>query len=246
MYDELSAYAQVLEDQGVEVVRRNLPDRLSDGRVPYNGVFTRDQLTLTPEGAICARMASEVRAGEELIIQDSLARTRVPSLFRVHRDAVHEGADLLWLGPSRALLGLGARTDAAAALQIRRVLAMQGVSLDVVGVPRCVQHLLGVLQIVGPSTAVVRGQLLAARAFALLRNLGFTVVDLAETDEVAHGQAMNFTVLRPGEVVMAAGCPNTERTLRHAGIAVVRAIDIPNLIKAGGGLACATGILERR
>ncbi len=242
---ELIMYAATLEGLGVEVVKVELPGRLAGDSVPFNAVFARDLVTMTPAGAICARMASEVRAGEEVLGQEMLALARVPVLARVHGSAVHEGADLLWIDPGRALLGVGARTDSAAAVQIRAVLASLGASLNLVPVPTGVQHLLGILQIVGPETAVVRGRLLPRWALASLRDLGFSLVDLDESDEVTRLQAMNLTVLGPGKVVMAAGCPDTERALRESGLDVVATVSIPNLCAAGGGLACATAILER-
>ena len=65
---------------------------------PPNIMFVRDLFFMTPEGAILARPASTVRAGEEKHIAHSLANLGVPILRSVRGKGTFEGADALWLG----------------------------------------------------------------------------------------------------------------------------------------------------
>ena len=74
-----------------------------------------------------------------------------------------------------------------------------------VRLPRQVQHLLGLVQIVDRDLVVLRHQIAGADTIELLRGLGFTIVAVDESNEVQHGQAMNVVVLAPRTVLMPAG-----------------------------------------
>src|SRR3546814_8550844 len=82
---------------------------------------------MTPEGAILARPASTVRAGEERWVARRLADLGVPILRTLTGTAVFEGADLMWLDPRTAMIGLGLRTNEEAASQIATTLEEIGV-----------------------------------------------------------------------------------------------------------------------
>jgi N-dimethylarginine dimethylaminohydrolase len=56
---------------------------------------------------------------------------------------------------------------------------------------------------------------------------------------------MNWVCLGPNEVLMPAGCPDTQARLRAAGVEVYET-DVSEYLKAGGALGCLMGILERR
>lgn len=243
--DELLRYVEKLIGLGVQVEIVDLPLTLGDGRVPFNAVFARDMLSVTPEGAICGRMASTVRAGEEVVAQRLLARARVPVCFSTNGRALFEGADLVWLNGANALLGVGERTNSAGAAQICTVLAMQGVSLRTVPLPRGVQHLLGILQIVSHDLALVRCARAPESLLECLSDFGYRVVAVPETQEVLERQALNFTVVQPNAILMHSGSPGTRLQFEKSGINVISEITAPNLVSAGGGIACATAVLGR-
>jgi hypothetical protein len=56
---------------------------------------------------------------------------------------------------------------------------------------------------------------------------------------------MNVVVIRPGELVMSAGCPETRALYERAGLKIAAEAVIGQLCNGGGGLACATGIVRR-
>jgi len=65
--------------------------------VPPNQMFLADLFFMTPEGAIVARPASTVRAGEERFVAQKLAELGIPILRCVRGRGVFEGLMLLGL-----------------------------------------------------------------------------------------------------------------------------------------------------
>jgi N-dimethylarginine dimethylaminohydrolase len=114
-----------------------------------------------------------------------------------------------------------------------------------VDVPAGVQHLLGVVQVVARDTALVRTGLLSRGARAVLE-ARFDVVDVPESPEVVRERALNFVVLAPRRVLMPAGCERFEDLLRARRVEIAGRVPVRQLLRGGGGLACAIGILSRR
>ena len=57
---------------------------------------------------------------------------------------------------------------------------------------------------------------------------------------------MNIVTVAPRRVLMPDDCPKTKEFYEKNGIQVAGLLNIPELRHGGGGLACATGILERK
>src|SRR3546814_18732198 len=100
---------------------------------------------MTPEGAILARPASTVRAGEERWVARRLADLGVPILRTLTGTAVFEGADLMWLDPRTAILGLGLRTNEDAASQIAPTLGEIGDETTAHTIPPRDKHFIGIV-----------------------------------------------------------------------------------------------------
>lgn len=242
---ELLALAAVLRGLGVEVVvGEAAAGRGPSGAPLYNACFVRDQFLMTPEGAVVGRMGSWARAGEERLASALLTAYGVPVLRTVRGDGSFEGADALWIRPDLVAIGTGNRTNRSGAEQVRDLLAAQGVACRLVPLPRATQHLLGLVQLVGPDLAVVRGQLAPPELLAVLRDAGVGVV-IVEEGPAVRGQAMNFVPVDERKVVMVDGWPDFGDRLARAGIEVCTTVACPQLVMAAGGLACATGILRR-
>lgn len=211
----------------------------------YNLFFVRDLFFMTPEGVIVSRMGSMVRAGEEKHIAKTLAALGVPILRTITGIGTFEGADALWLRDNLVLIGVGNRTNQAGFDQMAACLAEQSVQVKQVRLPNVIQHLLGMLQIVDRNLAVIRSEIFPRQLEDFLLGENFELIRLQESVEVKQQQAMNFVTIAPRKIVMMAGNPETENNLQNGGIEVLAEVEVPELMKGAGGIACATGILER-
>jgi N-dimethylarginine dimethylaminohydrolase len=237
------ALCRAYADCGVEVHLVS-GDGVDDSRRP-NLMFQRDTFWQTFFGAVVARMASPVRAGEERHATLALADLGVPVALTVGGAATFEGADALWIDPRHVLCGLGRRTNADGLARIRQALDLEGVRCTAVPVPDGVQHLLGCVQIVSPERVLVRTELASTELVDALRAAGLEVLPVAESEEVRRHQAFNFVVVDRDRVVLAAEADAFRRRLEANGIDVAAAVPCSEYARAAGGLACATGILAR-
>lgn len=214
------------------------------GQPTPNQMFMADVFAMTPEGAILARPASAVRAGEERVAARRLADLGVPIVRSVSGSATFEGADLLWLGPDSALLGRGLRTNDTGAAQVAGALHAMGVSTTQVDLPYGTMHLMGMLRIVDRDLAIAWPTRLAVRAVEALERHGYRVLFLPDEREAREGAAFNCVTLGPRTVLMAAGNPITQAFFAEHGIEC-QTVPVDELAKAAGAIGCLTGIIER-
>ncbi|MGQ4516558.1 arginine deiminase family protein [Streptomyces sp. DW26H14] len=265
MADELACLAETYEALGVTVHELPRPAGLdtsstdarphprpagtlagpADDPAVHNRMFARDTFVLTPEGAVLARMGSDVRAGEVRLVARLLASLDIPVIRTIHGSGTLEGADVLWAGPDLALVGVGNRTNEEGARQLAETLAAFGARTVPVAMPRGVQHLLGLVQFLDHDLAVIRAELADAALTGLLRRLGHTLLPLAEHPDITARFGMNVVCVAPRTVVMPAGVPQVREAFDAAGIEVAAEVAIDELLGAAGGIGCATGILSR-
>jgi len=234
------ALAAVYRAHGVTVhdVERTRPDK-------PNAVFMRDLMLMTPEGAILARPASTVRAGEERFVAEALGRLGVPILLTVHGGGTFEGADVCWVDRDLCILAEGLRTNRDGADQVERTLREIGVR-DVIRValPYGAMHLDGLLNILSRDLAVVWPRRIPFPVVRALRERGFRLIEVADEVEAQACLPMNFVALAPGEILMPTGGDRLRATYEEAGV-VCHTVDVSELIKAGGGIHCMTAFLKR-
>jgi arginine deiminase len=199
---------------------------------------------MTPEGAIVARPASTVRAGEERWIARRLADLGVPILATLRGNATFEGADAAWIDPQTVMVGRGLRTNDAGIAQVTAVLGAQGVTVIVVDMPYGTMHLMGQLRFVADDVAITWPGRIAFAAVTALRDRGYKVLFLPDEDEALYGSAFNFVTLAPRRILVTAGNPVTQAFYEAAGINCVT-VKVSELLKAAGGIGCLTGILAR-
>ncbi|MBI4801613.1 MAG: hypothetical protein HY796_03720 [Elusimicrobia bacterium] len=211
----------------------------------YNLMYVRDLFVNTMEGAVVARMASAARAGEEKYAAFALSRLAIPVVRTIAGKGLFEGADALWLDERTVLCAVGNRTNEEGFLQLRATLALQGADVLKTALGRGVQHLLGLLQIVDRKLALLRAEKAPAELRSVLKRKNFTVIPVPETDEVRLRQGLNIVTVAPRRLIMPSGCPGLKALYLKAGLSVEAEVEISQLINGAGGLACATGILER-
>lgn len=234
------ALATAYRDCGVEVYYAER------GRIDKpNSMFVRDLMLMTPEGAIVTRPASTVRAGEERLVAEALARAGVPILMTVHGGGTFEGADVAWVDRDLCFLAEGLRTNEEGANQVERMLREIGVR-DVVrvGLPYGAMHLDGLLSLVDRDLAVIWPRRTPFKVVRTLRERGFRFIEVEDEAETQACLPMNGVAVAPGEIVVPAGGMTMLARYAEAGV-VCHVVDVGELIKAGGGIHCMTGFLKR-
>lgn len=220
--------------------------RVESGQIDKpNAMFVRDLMLMTPEGAIVARPASTVRAGEERFVSQALGQIGVPILMSVHGHGTFEGADVTWIDNDLCFLAEGLRTNEEGADQVERMLREIGVSHVVrVGLPHGAMHLDGLLAILDRDLAAIWPRRTPFKVVETLRKRDFRFVEVDDEAEAQAWLPMNFVALAPGEILMPAGGERMQAAYEAAGVRC-HTVDISECIKAGGGIHCMTGFLRR-
>lgn len=232
--------ADAYEAHGVQV------HYVENGRLDKpNSFFIRDLMLMTPEGAIVARPASTVRAGEERFVAEALSRLGVPILMTVHGNGTFEGADVSWVDEDLCFLAEGLRTNREGADQVERMLREIGVREVVrVQLPWGAMHLDGLLNILDRDLAVVWPRRTPFPVVRTLLDRGFRILEIDDEHEAHHKMPMNFVAIEPGKILMPKGAERMRTIYEDAGVRCIE-IEVGELIKAGGGIHCMTGFLRR-
>lgn len=231
--------AQAYRDAGVQVHYVE-----PDGQPKPNQMFVADLMFMTPEGAILARPASTVRAGEERWVARRLAELGIPIVRSVRGTGTFEGADAAWINPQTVIIGRGLRTNDEGTAQVTSTLMEMGINVIQVDMPVGTMHLMGMLRIVDHDLAIAWPLRFVHRGADALKQYGIQVTYIPDETEAIHNAALNFVVLGPREILMAAGNPNSQSFYEGLGI-TCHTVEVGELVKAAGAIGCLSGILER-
>lgn len=231
--------ARVYRELGVEV------HYIDPAATPTpNLMFCADLFVMSPQGAILARPAGQVRAGEERWLARRLADLGVPILKTLTGDATFEGADLIWLDKKTAMVGRGHRTNQEAITQITTVLREIGCETLAVDLPYGTMHFMGMLRIADRNLAICWPRRTPLATVRALMDRGYEVVCPPCEDDAQSYRAMNFVTLGPRKIMMVAGLPRFEPFFEDLGIECVK-VRTDELSKAAGNIGCLTGVLSR-
>lgn len=241
------AHAQAQHDGISETYRRlGIAVYLVDPNTPPrpNQMFCADLCAMTPEGAILARPAGQVRAGEERPVARRLADLGIPILRSLTGSAVFEGADLMWLDPETAIIGRGHRTNRAAIEQITTTLAEIGRKVIAVDLPYGTMHFMGMMRIADSDLAFCWPRRTPVAAVEAVRAHGYSVAFPPLTDDGPSYRAMNFVTLGPRKILLAAGLGRFQTFFESYGVEVLTT-DVSELAKAAGNIGCLSSVLSR-
>ncbi len=237
--EEHDAMAQAYRDNQVVV------HLVEPGGAPRpNQMFCADLIFLTPQGAILARPASTVRAGEEREVARRLADLGVPILRSISGQATFEGADAAWLDAKTVVVAHGLRTNPRGIGQIAEVLADMQVEVIAADLPFGTMHLMGLLRIVDRDLAVAWPRRTPHVVVQACRERGMQVIFLPEVDDFQMNRAVNFVTLGPRRILLEAGYTKVQEFYEQHGIECVT-VAASELVKAAGGFGCLTGVLQR-
>lgn len=236
---EHDALAQAFRDNGVRV---HYVDPA--GPAKPNQMFCADLVFLTPEGAVLARPASTVRAGEERQVARRLADIGIPIVKYLQGEGTFEGADAMWLDPETVVIGHGLRTNRDGAEQVASALAEMGVEALIADMPYGTMHLMGMLRFADRNLAIAWPRRTPHALVMALQAHGYEIAFLPEASDYEMNRAMNFVTLGPRRILLEAGYDEMQRFYEGLGIDCVT-VEAKELVKAAGGFGCLTGVLHR-
>ncbi len=235
-HDEL---AELYRSQGVEV---HYVEKMREDRP--NAIFMRDNVLMTPQGAIVGRQAMACRRGEERYAAEALARLGVPIVKTISGTGIFETACCLWVDAGTVIIGTGNRANKEGAEQVEQALGSMGIEHFLhLPIPYGYAHIDSIISFVDKKTAVFDPVRLPWDVWTALKKKGFRLFEAPSPDETKE-LALNFVALAPGKIMMAAGYPETKEFLQSRGIAV-HEVEIAELRKGWGSLHCMTAILKR-
>jgi len=237
--EQHDAIADIYRSHGAEVhyVRHMREDK-------PNGVFMRDNVLMTPEGAIVGRQAMECRRGEERYAAEALAELGVPILRTISGGGIFETACCLWVDQQTVIIGTGNRANDEGCFQVEEVLRGVGVEQIIhLQIPYGYAHIDSIISFVGPTRAIFDPVHLPWDVWTALQDKGIELFATPDIEEIAN-LALNVVALEPGHVVMAAGNPSTRALYEEIGVQVTEC-NISELLKGWGSLHCMTAVLRR-
>lgn len=235
---EFSNIVEAYQSLGVEVI--TLEDR--SGKYPQtsNMIFLRDVAAVIGDKIILANMKFAVRKNEPakfknlLIDQGAIDES---GFMELSGSTTMEGADIFVKNLSHILTYTGYRTSANAVTEIAQRLDVTTTSIPA-NIQKIPQHLLGALHIIGPGIIARRPK------YSNIKIDGYKSVNFSESPEVKDAFAMNIVTIAPMEIIMPASCQETRARFERHGVKC-HVVDISEIHKMGGGLACMTLPLER-
>ena len=188
-------------------------------------------------------MGKALRRGEEASMAATLQAAGVPILGRLSGEATAEGGDLLWLDHDTLAVGIGYRTNMAAAEQLRALLGPLGVTVMPFDMPydqgpaACL-HLMSTISLVSDDLAVIYRPLMAVRFIQELERRGIRLIEVPHHEYLR--MATNVLAITPDECLMLEGNPITQAALAAAGMEVRTYVGNEMSLKAEGGATCLT------
>ncbi len=235
-HDELAA---LFRAQGIAVF---YVDRMRDDRP--NAYFMRDNVLLTPEGAIIGRQAMACRRGEERFAAEALGRLGVPILRTISGHGIFETACCLWVDAETVILGKGNRANSEGIRQLKEILKQVGVTHFLqMEIPDGYAHIDSIVSFIDKKTAMIDPWRFPPDLGEALKERGVTLLEAPSAEETTN-LSLNFVALSPGVILFASGFPKTKFALKKQGIKVM-GIDVSELRKGWGSLHCMTAVLKR-
>jgi N-dimethylarginine dimethylaminohydrolase len=219
---------------------------VEDGRLDRpNSLFMRDQVFMTPEGAIVCRLGIAARRGEERFAAKALGEIGVPIIKTINGEGIFDGACAMWIDRETVLLGTGARANKNGAAQVEAELRNLGVKYIVpFEIPYGHAHLDGLINIADRKVAALFPWQVPYDVVKVLLDRDFTIIEATNTEEIKNNACINFVALEPGKVVMPANCPEMKAKLETAGVTVIET-DVTEILKGWGAIHCMTAFLQR-
>ncbi len=236
---EFNNIVRVFQTLGVEVIV--LEDTHGKFTPTANMIFLRDVAAVIGDKIILANMKFDTRKDEPSKFKNLLNEqvySNESLICELSSNTTMEGADIFVTSPSHILAYTGCRTSVNAVSEIAMRLDITSTSIPA-NIQKIPQHLLGALHIIGPSMIARRPK------YSNTKIDEYEFIDFDETHEIKDGFAMNIVTIAPMEILLPSGCQKTKDIFERNGVKC-HVVDINEIHKMGGGLACMTLPLERK
>jgi dimethylargininase len=219
--EQHEAYVRALEACGLQPIRLDPDPRHPDS------TFVEDAAVIAPGGALLTRPGAPSRRGEVDSLREALQGV-FPRLRAIDPPGTLDGGDVCEAG-RHFFIGLSDRTNESGARQLIDFLAEDGCTsalIDIRGMAG-VLHLKSGMAALGERRLVAIDVLSGHEAFR-----GYDVVRVPNEESYAAN-----CVPVNGSLLVAAGFPNMERTLRGLGYSILP-LEMSEFRKMDGGLSC--------
>lgn len=234
------AMAQIYRDHGVEIYY--VEDQREDRP---NALFMRDQVFMTPEGAIITRLGMDQRRGEERYASKALGNIGVPIVRTISGDGIFEGANAMWIDRKNVILSTGSRANPSGVAQMEFELKRMGVeNILYMQIPYGHAHIDGILNIASEDTAMIYSPQVPYDVVDGLKRLGYKILECPSMKEAKESFAINFVAIDSGKIIQPAGNPQSKELLEKNGIEVI-SVDFSEIVKGWGAVHCCTAFLKR-
>lgn len=232
-----------LESAGAEVVEMEASDQLS-----LDAVYAHDASLPTDFGMILMRMGKPNRMAEGRHHGVFGKQIGIPRLGEITEPGTAEAGDMVWLDSKALLIGRGYRTTAEGVRQMSALLGAKGVEVLSAPLPHgsgpdvCL-HLMSLMSLLDENTMLVDLPWLAVETVELLRDRGFTFIEIDESER--DTLACNVLALGDKRLLAIEENRKTNDRLRKAGFEVRTFPGTELCINGGGGPTCLTRPLLR-
>ncbi|AND83590.1 nitrate reductase [Clostridium tyrobutyricum] len=229
--DLIKAY----EENGVEVVLMKPEAKLT------NEVFARDFGGCIREGYILGNFKEPIRYGETIAYKSKMEELGIPCVAKVSK-GYFEGGDFWFLDDNTLAIGVIARTDETAIIEINDQISKFGYEIIPVKCSEENLHLDMCFNIVDEKIAVACKATLPDSFLRTLEERDFKLIDIPQEGVFKHH--CNLQALGNKRVISLKSNVEVNRKLKELGIKVIE-LDLEEVLKSGGGPHCMTFPLER-
>jgi N-dimethylarginine dimethylaminohydrolase len=218
-------FVKTLQDHGIEVIllpyHKKYPEQ----------VFTRDIGFTLGQTIFVAKMATDVRGGEEDVLKQWLEDEEI-SYYNLAEERI-EGGDVV-IDRETIYVGLSNRTDIKAAEQLQSLLNL----FNVIAIPfkEKYLHLDCVFNVVSPDVALIYPQALTKKDIDFFASR-YDLIEVTEEEQFQLGT--NVLSIGNKRLFSLPVNKNVNAQLRKKGFEVIE-VDITEIIKSGGSFRCCT------
>jgi N-dimethylarginine dimethylaminohydrolase len=218
-------FVKTLQDNGIDVIllpyHKKYPEQ----------VFTRDIGFTLGQTIFVAKMATDVRSGEEFVLKQWLEDEEI-SYYNLAEERI-EGGDVV-IDRETIYVGLSNRTDQKAAEQLQRLLNQ----FNVITIPfkEKYLHLDCVFNVVSSEVALIYPGALTKKDIEFFASR-YELIEVSEEEQFQLGT--NVLSIGNKRVLSLPVNEKVNEQLRNRGFHVIE-VDITEIIKSGGSFRCCT------